>query len=82
MVALEVGKIYKTQNGRLVKITQFNPEWNGGMFWGTSIDKKKPKIDHERWTPDARWWSYMSPFSMFGYQELRDPDWDFIEQIN
>jgi hypothetical protein len=79
-MTLEVGKKYKTQDGRIVKITKYDPEWNGGMYWGSSIDKKRPKIDHERWTPDARWWSYISHFAPEGYQELRDPDWDFVEE--
>lgn len=82
MVTLEVGKTYKTKEGRLVKITKHEPEWNGGMFWGSSCDDKKPEIDYERWTSDARWWSYISGFSMLGYQELRDPKMDFVEQIN
>lgn len=81
MIKLEVGKVYKTKEGRLVKITQHDPVWNGGMFWGTSVDKKRPKIDHERWTPDARWWSYMSVFSGFGGEIIRDVEMDFVEEV-
>ena len=82
MIILEVGKTYKTKSGRLVEIIKHDPEWCGGMFWGTSCDGKQPEIDHERWTTDARWWSYLSPFSPWGAQELREPELDFIEQIN
>ena len=81
MITLQVGKTYKTRSGRLVKITKHCPEWEGGMYWGDSVDKKRPKLDHERWTPDARWWDYLSSFSMFGYQELRDPELDLVETI-
>ena len=81
MINLQVGHKYKTKSGRLIEITKHCSEWNGGMFWGTSVDKKKPLIDHERWTQDARWWSYISPFSEFGYQELRNEEWDLVKEI-
>lgn len=81
MITLEVGKKYKTRDGRIVKLTKHDPDWEGGMYWGSSIDKKRPKIDHERWTTDARWWDYLSSFSPVGYKELRDPDWDLVEEI-
>ena len=78
---LEIGKVYKTQSGRLIKIVNHDPEWSGGMYWGSSIDNQEPKLDHERWTPDARWWSYISPFSMFGFQELRNEKLNLIEEV-
>jgi hypothetical protein len=75
-----VGKVYKTRLGRLVKITMHDPNWCGGMFWGTSIDKKRPKLDHERFTPDCRWWSYLSVFAVAGGQILRNPDLDLVDE--
>jgi len=82
MITLEVGKIYKTSNGRLVEIIKHDPIWGGGMFWGNSIDGIEPILDHERWTPDAKWWSYISQFSMFGPQILRNEELDFIEETS
>jgi hypothetical protein len=52
------------------------------MFWGNSIDGIEPILDHERWTPDAKWWSYISQFSMFGPQILRNEELDFIEETS
>jgi hypothetical protein len=78
---LEVGKTYKTKSGRLVEIVKHDPEWGNGMFWGNSVDSTTPKLDNERWTPDNRWWSYISQFSMFGHQELRNPELDIVEKI-
>lgn len=82
---LEVGKTYKSKDGRLVKIIKGNPPidgkrdgWNG-IYWGDSVDKKKPKIDHERYTFEGKWWSYISGFSIVGYQELSDPEMDLVE---
>lgn len=81
MITLEVGKSYKTKSGRIIRIIKYDPKWGGGMFWGNSIDGQEPELSYERWTPDARWWSYISQFSLFGYQELRDPKMDIIEHI-
>jgi hypothetical protein len=78
MVTLEVGKTYKTSNGRLVEIILHDPEWGGGMFWGNSIDNIEPVLNHERWTPDTRWWSYVK---MFGGMQLRDEKLNFIEEV-
>ena len=53
-IILEVGKTYKSRDGRLVKIIKGNPPIEGkrdgwdGIYFGKSIDNKKPKIDHER----------------------------------
>lgn len=85
-IILEVGKTYKTTQGRLVKIVKGNPPINGkrdgwnGIYWGDSVDNKKPKLDHERFTFEGKWWSYISQFSTFGYQELSDPTMDLIEE--
>lgn len=82
MITLEVGKTYKTKQGRLVKITKHDPLWHAGVFWATSCDGKKPEIHHERWQPDGRWFSFICSFSQFDYQELRDPGLDLVEQID
>ena len=82
MITLEVGKTYKTREGRLVKISKHDRVWLDGVFWATSCDDKQPEIVHERWQPDGRWFSYISAFSQFGYRELRDPDMDIVEQIS
>ena len=86
-IILEVGKTYKSRDGRLVKIIKGNPPIEGkrdgwdGIYFGKSIDNKKPKIDHERYVFDGKWWSYISDFSMFGYQELSDPEMDLVEVV-
>jgi hypothetical protein len=48
------------------------------MFWGNSIDNIEPVLNHERWTPDTRWWSYVK---MFGGMQLRDEKLNFIEEV-
>lgn len=83
---LEIGKTYKSKDGRLIKIINGNPPiegkrdgWNG-IYWGNSVDDKEPKIDMERYTFDGKWWSYISQFSSFGYKELSNPKMD-LERI-
>jgi hypothetical protein len=84
-IILEIGKTYKNNSGRLIKITKGSPPidgkrdgWNG-IYWGESVDNKKPKINAERYTFEGKWWSYISGFSAFGYQELYDPKSDLVE---
>jgi hypothetical protein len=84
---LEIGKTYKTKDGRLVEIIKGNPPidgkidgWNG-IYWGNSVDGKEPKLDHERYTFEGKWWSYISQFSMLGYQELSNPKMDLFEIV-
>jgi len=85
---LEVGKTYKDASGRIIQITKGYPPidgkrdgWNG-IYWGDSIDNKKPKIDSERYTFEGKWWSYISGFSSAGYQELSNPKMDLIDETN
>jgi|694.fasta_scaffold42387_6 hypothetical protein len=71
---LEIGKTYKNRNGRLVKITKgmepmidengkpYRDGWNG-IYWGDSIDKKRPKIDNQRYEFNGKHWCYFSMFS-------------------
>ena len=86
-IILEVGKTYKSRDGRLVKIIKGNPPIEGkrddwdGIYWGDSVDNKKPKLDNETYVFDGKWWSYISGFSMFGYQELSDPKMDLVEVV-
>jgi hypothetical protein len=87
-ITLEVGRTYKSRDGRLIEIIKGNPPinderigWNG-IYWGSSVDDKQPKLDHERYIFDGRWWSYISQFSMTGYEELSNPSMDLIEIIN
>jgi hypothetical protein len=84
---LEVGKTYKSKDGRIIKITQGYPPidgkrdgWNG-IYWGDSTDGKEPTVKNQRYTFDGKWWNYLSGFSMFGYQELSKPESDLIEVI-
>ena len=92
---LEIGKTYRSRNGRLIEIVKGNPPfilgnpplfkrerngWNG-IYWGNSIDNKEPKLEMERYTFDGKWWSYISEFSAIGYQELSDEQKDLIEQV-
>lgn len=83
---IQIGKIYKSRDGRLIKIIKGNPPidskregWNG-IYWGNSVDNKEPKLDHERYTFEGKWWSYISQYSMFGYSELSNPEMDLIEE--
>ena len=90
---IEVGKTYKSREGRLIKIKkgisplvdesgkEYRDGWNG-VYWGDSCDKKKPKIDNERYEFDGRYWNYLSPFSMAGYQEIRSSGDDLIELVD
>ncbi len=71
---LEIGKIYKNRKGRLIKITKGNEPminkngelyrdgWNG-IYWGDSIDKKRPKIDNQRYEFNGKHWDYWCVFS-------------------
>ena len=85
---LEVGKTYKSKNGRLIKISKGCPPINGkrdgwnGIYWGDSVDNKEPKIDNERYTFEGRWWSYISQFSMLGYHELSNVEMDLMEEVD
>lgn len=88
---LEIGKTYKSKDGRLVQIIKGEPPLNGkidtsfgiggwkGIYWGNSVDGKEPKLDYERYTFEGKWWSYISQFSMSGYQELSNPEMDLLE---
>jgi len=84
---LEIGKTYKSKDVRLVEIIEGNPPINGkrdgwnGIYWGNSVDGKEPKLDHERYTFEGKWWSYISQFSMLGYQELSNPEMDLFEIV-
>lgn len=84
---LEIGKTYRSRNGRLVQIDRGYPPidgkregWNG-IYWGNSVDGKEPKLDSERYTFEGKWWSYISQFSMFGYRELSNTEMDLIEEV-
>ena len=93
---LELGKIYKNRNGRLVKITKcceplidsngkkYRDGWNG-IYWGDSVDKKKPKIDNERYEFNGKHWDYWSFFSSFrtgnSDNSFNVPEQDLIEII-
>lgn len=87
-IILEIGKIYKSKDGRFIEIIKGNPPINGkrdgwdGIYWGNSVDNKEPKLDNERYTFEGKWWSYISQFSFTGYQELSNPEMDLIEIIN
>jgi hypothetical protein len=84
---LEIGKTYKSKDGRLVGIIKGNPPIDGkrdgwkGIYWGNSVDGKEPKLDHERYTFEGKWWSYLSQFSMLGYKELSNPEMDLLEIV-
>ena len=87
-LVLEIGKRYRTKNGRIVEIIKGNPPidgkregWNG-IYWGNSVDGKEPKLDNERYSFDGNWWSYISQFSLFGYKELSNPEMNLLEEIN
>lgn len=84
-IILEIGKTYKDRSGRLIKISEGLPPidgkrdgWNG-IYWGDSVDGKEPKIEKERYTFEGKQWSYLSAFSMFGYQELNDVEKDLVK---
>jgi len=84
---LEIGKTYKSKDGRLVEIIKGNPPidgkrdgWNG-IYWGNSVDGKEPKLDHERYTFEGKWWSYISQFSSSGYRELSNHEMDLLEVV-
>lgn len=87
-IILEVGRTYKSNDGRLIKIIKGNPPiegkregWNG-IYWGNSVDDKLPEIDMERYIFDGVWWSYISPFSIWGYQELSNSNMNLVELVN
>lgn len=72
-IILEIGKIYKDRSGRLIKITKGIPPviiddvltkdgWNG-IYFGDSVDDKRPKIDNERYKFNGKHWDYWSRFS-------------------
>jgi hypothetical protein len=80
---LEIGKTYKSRDGRYVKIFKGNPPINGervgwdGIYWGNSIDDLDPKLDYERYIFDGKWWSYLFPNT-----QLSDYHKDLIEVID
>lgn len=87
-IILEIGKTYESKTGRLIKITEGYPPINGkrdgwnGVYWGSSVDDKTPKINNQRYTFEGIWWDYISQFSSFGYKELSNPNNNLIKEIN
>ncbi len=93
---LEIGKTYKNKKGRLIKITKgceplvdengnlYKDGWNG-IYWGDSVDEKKPIIDNERYEFNGKYWNYFS-FHSFVRTKKKDnsfniPEEDLIEEI-
>ena len=94
-IILEIGKVYKDRSGRLVKISKGIPPvivdgkltkdgWSG-IYWGDSVDKKKPKIDNERYQFNGKHWDYWSCFSGIITGESDNsfniPENDLIDEI-
>jgi hypothetical protein len=94
MTVLEIGKIYRSKNGRLIQIVEGNPPVSGkvdtsngigqweGIYWGNSVDDKEPKLEMERYTFEGKWWSYISQFAMGGYRVLSNPEMDLLEIVD
>jgi hypothetical protein len=94
---LEIGKTYKNRNGRLVKITKgmepminengelYKDGWRG-IYWGDSVDEKRPKIDNERYEFNGNHWNYFSVFSRIKTDRpdnsFNEPEKDLIELIS
>jgi hypothetical protein len=72
VMKLEIGKTYKTKNGKIVTIQSvFN-----GIFHG--------KIDNvfESFLHNGKNWAVLSQFSSFGScRDVSNPDLDIIEEI-
>jgi hypothetical protein len=93
---LEIGKKYRNRNGRILKITKgveplidntgnnYRDGWNG-IYWGDSVDRKKPKIVNERHEFNGKHWDYWSFFSSIrtGNKDnsFNIPEKDLIEKV-
>jgi hypothetical protein len=84
-IKLEIGKHYKTKDGRIIFIKDGLPPinnqkdgWNG-IYFGEFVDGSDKIIQRFLW--NGKHWDYISQFSSFGYRDLNTPSKDLVEEV-
>ena len=84
-IQLEIGKNYKTREGKIVLVYNGAPPINGerigwnGIYFGKFVDGSSDVV--ERFLFNGKHWNYVSQFSSFGGGEFNIPEKDIIEEI-
>jgi hypothetical protein len=84
-IKLEIGKHYKTKDGKIFFINDGLPPinnqkdgWNG-IYFGEFVGGTEKIVQRFLWT--GKHWDYTSQFSFFGYSELNTPSNDLVEEV-